>query len=289
MPEYFIWVDDAEGEPIHRLVVNQEVSNELGPLLAKGAGALLGTEELIPLTSEPFQPDETEAWIIEPFEMPQVLSDAIANPIGVPQVTRDLQGHRVKCLIGAHLGAQEDVVAFQVVDRRQVISQRTLGILLDGDVFKRINDPGLLLGEDVHVAAVDDRLVFKSLWWARRVFDLESYYVEATQEQMEAFAERPDVRIAFPDFLDTSTQWERKRISYLMQSGLLDQTTPQEVREKAAQYSIDVAVEDTDGQEAILIPENSRDRKALLKFLEEDYYSGPLTDTKYVANSKRRV
>lgn len=289
MPEYFAWVEDGGNQPVRRLVVSQEVSQTLEPLLHGGAADLLGAQDLIPLSQEPFKPDETEAWVIDPFELPDSVATAIANPIGVPHVTQDLQGQRVRCLIGSGLGANEDIVAFQVVDRRQVISQRALAILLDGDVFKRITDPGLLIGDEVHVVASDGRLVFRSLWWARRVFDLASHYIEATSEQIEAFANRPDVRIEADDFVENSTQWERKRISYLMQSGLLDETTPTQVKEAAAQYNIEVSVEQDGGQEVIVIPEEASERKALLKFLEEDYYQGPLTATKYVANSKRKV
>lgn len=288
MADFFLWLE-AEEQPIRRLVVNQEVAGRLTPIFQGGTQALLGTQELIQLSAEPFQPDETEAWMIEEFDFPVPLQEAIENPIGVPQVTHEIEGNRVRCLIASGLGEDGDAVGFQVVDRRQLLTQRVLGLILDGDTFKRIQDPGLLVGDDVHVALAHDRLVFRSLWWARRVFDLEAYYVEATQEQMDVFMQRADIRVETEGFAESASQWERKRISYLVQSGLLDQTTPLEVREKAAVYGIQVGVEPGDAGDQIVVPDDSVQRKALLKFLEEDYYVGPITETKFVANSKRKV
>ncbi len=289
MADFFLWQEDQAGGGVLRLSLGQDLTDELTGVFRTSGEALLIAQELIPLSDEPFTPDETEAWNIEGFKMPEDLARAFENPIGTPSAGRNIEESRVKCIIGHGLGDAGDVTAFQVIDKRQVLSTRGFSLILDGDVFRKLRDPGLLVSDQVQAVFVNGNLIFKSLWWARRIFNLESYYVEATQDQIDAFVARPDVAVRDPEFAEESSQWERKRIGYLMRSGLLDQTRPTEVREKAAEYGIDVEVDLENGQERLVVPEEASERRKLLKFLEEDYYHGPLTDTRYVANSKRRV
>ena len=116
------------------------------------------------------------------------------------------------------------------------------------------------------------------------------YYVEATNEDLQELIGRPDVVAENAEqVLEQANQWERKRIGPILQSELLDHYGPALIRETAAEYGVNIRTDRSGDMEKLVIPEDRRERRDLLRFLEEDYYRGPLTDTPYLANSKRAV
>ena len=105
---------------------------------------------------------------------------------------------------------------FQAFERRQALDASGLSILLSKGTFKRLSDPGLTL--DTKLAAVhkNKRLYFNSFFTARRIFDLASYYREATDTEIEQFAKEPTVALKTPTALtDNADEWVRRRIALI--------------------------------------------------------------------------
>ena len=85
--------------------------------------------------------------------------------------------------------------------------------------------------------------------------------------------------------MHTSDQATRKLINAVTASGILDDYTPTQIREAAAATQLNVELED----DCIVLPDERRDVKVLLQFLDESRYNGPLTRRTYVTNSRRPV
>jgi hypothetical protein len=90
----------------------------------------------------------------------------------------------------------------------------------------------------------------------------------------------PDVNA----FLQSASPLVLKKIALIRQSGVLDNFTSAQM--VAAAQSFNLAIH-TDAQGRIILPSSKTELRRLLRFLDEDYYESPLSQTHYVSNSKR--
>lgn len=287
MADFFALLRLGPGAPeVRHLQLDRAIQEELSASFRVAAQKLRGDLDLVPFGDQVFKPDETEAWVVEPFQLPEHVAVALDNPLGCPSLAGNVTEAEVKGIVGQF----EDFTAFQALDRRRVLTHERLNIIWSGDTYRRLENPVLQIGNDVHAILEGEQLIFRNDWWTRRLFDLADAYREATDEDVRRFVGRPDVAAEDGEgLLAGATQWERKRIGMILQGELLDHCGPAMIRERAAEYGIQVRTDHNEGPERLVIPRDGRERRELLRFLEEDYYRGPLTDTTYLANSKRAV
>jgi hypothetical protein len=128
------------------------------------------------------------------------------------------------------------------------------------------------------------------LFKVRRLFDVDDYYKEATNEELASFAQH--ARLAAPaDFnlADLADTWIRRKITLIQASGLLDTTPADKIQQIANTFNIQLEVIGQGNEAKLTLPNQKRDLKAFLKFLNDDFYQSPLTDVQYVSSSKRKL
>lgn len=246
-------------------------------------------EELISFDGN-YRPETGELLYIDNFDDIDGLAEAAADPSKIPKVEGDdeLLGS-VKALF---VGRQEEgqwVVYLQAFDRRRLMSVRGFSIFHDKTVFKRIESAGLTLDNRIAAKLVGKRLYFRDFFYARQIFDLSSYYQEATDADIQRFAEVPEIKV--PDlekFRLASDSWVRRKIWLIQQSTILQEVPMAKLKEVAAGFDLTIESEiGEDGFERIVIPEGRREIKNLLRYLDEDYYKSSLTSRSYRTNSKK--
>lgn len=288
--EFFAVLSDDD---TRRIPLRRDLQAQLSSQFEAGAHTLIGPDtEIIPLSRAIYTPDEGEAWGVQPFDIPHGLRDAIDNPNGLPDLSEgDISDKTVKA-VGARFGDGRRVphwLALQAMERRRVLSNAGLSIVLDGRIFRRLEEPGLQLSTAVHAVISGDSLVFNRLHWVRRIVSIAQYYREATEEDLDAFV-RSDA-VALQDeaaFRTNADEWVRRRVALLVDGELFTQCGPRVIKEKAAEYGIPVRTVREGGRERVEVPSSRKEMKNLLKFLSEDIYKGPLTETQYVSTSKRQ-
>lgn len=73
-----------------------------------------------------------------------------------------------------------------------------------------------------------------------------------------------------------------------MDSGVLNKFTPSQLAAQAQQFNLTLdVVQGAVGQEQLVIPEDMKELRSVLKFLEEEFYIGVITGVPYETNSKR--
>lgn len=291
MPTEFVAILDS-GE-CRRLPLRQAIQHALSETFEQAAARLLNEDlERVRFGQVAYTPERgEEVWIIDPYEMPPSTAEALNNPRVLPPLSRaevsDLRVKGVAACINQRNAAPW--MALQALDRRQIIRARGLSIILDGDVFRQIEEPGLQLSDQVHVVLKNGVALFDQDRIARRLIDVSQYYREATDDDVDAFVASTAFVFESEDgFRQQADEWVRKRIALISDTGVLERCTPRQIREKAATYGIDVRIERANRREQVVLPAQKRAMKELLKFLGEDIFSGPLTDIQYVSNSKRR-
>jgi len=178
-------------------------------------------------------------------------------------------------------------VAFQVVRKSQHLTSEGIKLLQKKDTFEVIGQEGFTIGNKIDVLLTDGELLFTSYHFARMVHDLTAYYKEATDDDLKNFINCKSIVSEDENtFYRNTDSWVRKKIALINDSGVLEQNSVHEIREIAVEY--DVTIKTSHNGEKILLPNEKKELKSVLKFLDEDIYKGPLTDKMYESNSKRQ-
>lgn len=284
----FAYTKEPSGR-IVRFELDAAVQPELRAFWNTQIEAFNCNEELIAFDGN-YKADAAELLFIDNFDDIDALAEAVADPGKIPKVEgdEDVLG-AVKALF---VGREEEgqwVVYLQAFDRRRLMSVKGFSIFHDKAVFKRIESAGLTLDTRIAAKLVGKKLYFRDFFYARQIFDLSSYYQEATDADIQKFAEVPGIHV--PDlekFRLASDSWVRRKIWLIQQSTILQEVPMQKLKEVAAGFDLVIESEvGQDGVERLVIPEGRREIKNLLRYLDEDYYKSSLTSRSYRTNSKR--
>ncbi len=233
-----------------------------------------------------YKPDEDELLSIPDFPDVDGLAEAAENPIAVDRYDPQLHSlDSVKALFMSDQTSGATQILIQLFERRRLISTDFLSMFFSGGQFKKMTDTGLTFDKRLLAVLEGGELKFQSFHFVKRVFDLDEYYREATSEEVASFAQHDKLVVDDVDqfVIDCGPQ-TRKKISLILQSGVLDKYELEHIQKVAAtmQLTLDLA---EDGR--IRIPANKTELKKLLRFLDEDYYESSLSSTRYISNSKK--
>ncbi len=235
-----------------------------------------------------YKPDEDECLVINGFDDIDALSAAVADPLKIPIAPSEDVLWSLKALF---FGRQVDgkwVVYLQAFDRRRLISNSGFSIFHSGNVYKRLEGSGLTVDNRVAARLIDDKLKFRSFFVARQIFDLSSHYQDATDTDIDSFANMKEVAVADVAMLkEVSDSWIRRKVWLIQQSNTLAIVPPKDLKAAAAEFGLDLKFEsDGHGGELLVMPADKKELKAVLRFLDEDYYTSPLLKKNFRTNSK---
>jgi hypothetical protein len=279
------------GNRIVRFAVSQDVQVSMTAYLQEQIQAFgTGCEE-VPFDGN-YKPDEGEMLVIDGFDDLDSLGKVVASPLDVPVADpASLPFDQIRALF---FGQQEEdgtwTVYLQSFDRRRVISSAGFSIFHSKDTYKRIEGAGITLDNKLAAKLQGSKLSFFSFFHARQIFDMSSYYQEATDNDIKQFSALKQLHVDDVDALmAASDTWVRRKVWLVMQSNILGKVPPNDIKAIAAEFSIPVDYVSHEGEEKIKLPVDKKSLKTLLRFLDEDYYKSPLSKTNYLTNSKRIV
>ncbi|MCU5783195.1 hypothetical protein MA04_02495 [Alcanivorax balearicus MACL04] len=286
----FTLVDDDD-TPIRRIPLTAALNAELAQLLAGQQAALLGDKQPIPFTGS-YNVDEGEIFTIDDYPLPSTIGQAIGNPLTCQVLDLNTETHRIKALFGGTWAAAKKNVNFQVFDAGKLLKQG-FTLIGSGDTYKKLEEPGLMLQDKLTAHFHNGTLYFGSYHNTKRFLDLADYYREATDTDLDDFV-ATDL-FAFEDeagFKEQADSIIRKKIALLQKNKVLEDITVIDIETVAKNFNaelpeehhISITVND-DGK--MVIPEDKKQLKELIRFLDEDYVTAPLTKRKCLTNSKK--
>ena len=230
-------------------------------------------------------PDEDELLTIPTPQEALVFSATLqANATTIPDLnTASFHSEGVKAVFtGETVGGQTKVL-MQAFDSRQML-ERKFALLQQGNAFRRLTDPAFTLDTSLTCIIEGGLIKFKSQHKLRSIIDMMSIYRAATDQEVQTFAAHPSLDIAdVAAFVETTNVVSRKLIHAVTNNGTLNAYTPTQIQQAAQATGLVVTVLNN----RIVMPTANADIKALLQFLNESRYSGPLSGTQYVTNSRR--
>ena len=174
-------------------------------------------------------------------------------------------------------------VLIQRFTAQQVLGHR-FAFLQQGNAFRRLTEAAFTLDNSLTCLIENGKIKFKSQHKLRSIIDFVEIYRAATDQEVRDFAGHAKLEVADPAaFVSITNQVSRKLIHAITSSGTLEDYTPTAIQAAAAGTGLAINVRD----DKIVMPQAHADIKALLQFLNECRYSGPLSGQAYVTNSQR--
>lgn len=281
-------------DPSKRIVkfeLSNDVQDELTNYLTAQETRFTQAEEEIEFDGK-YKPDDGEILFIDGYDDIDDLSSAVENPLSAEVVDpTEVFFAEIKALFTGYTADNGNVrVLLQNFDKRRIISTNGLSIFHSSNVYKKIEGIGLTIDHKLTATLESGKLKFFSFHNTRQMFDLSEYYKVATDDDVREFAALDIIKSENTEqLIEISDSWVRRKISLIHQSGILQNVPINEMKAVATEFNIPFLTEMDDSEEVIKLPDNKRDLKKLLRFLDEDYYKSPLSNTAFVTNSKKVV
>lgn len=183
-------------------------------------------------------------------------------------------------------GKSYPVVVFQRFRKEQYITRQGISLFHQQDSFVATEKFGFTIQENADCLYIGGELRFHSFYYARQIFDLSGYYREATDQDIEAFIQHEKVNIRQTEVFKTLSNdaWVRRKIALIRDSGFLDKHPAAKIRTKAKSFGLQVSITSN----RLDFPDDKKELKLLLKFLDEEIYRGVFSEAVLETNSKRR-
>ncbi len=271
---------------IIRFPLSQELQAEIQELFDSQYESFMnGIDTVVPFEGS-YRPEEGELLAIENFVDIDGIADAVANPLKIDQYSPEV--HSLDCVKAIFTEHRSDVkgrVLVQIFENRRLIAKSGIAMFFSGNTFQRMTDAGLTLDTKLLAVLEGGTLKFQSFHFARRVFELSEYFKDATTEEVTNFANHEKFAVeSVPEFVASASTPIRKKIALIRQSGILDKFTTEQIAAAAVDFAVQI---DRTEDGKIKLPSNATELRRILRFLDEDHYKSPLSQTHYISNSKR--
>ena len=234
-----------------------------------------------------WKPEEDEFLTIPVPEEAKIFEEATnVNAVSVEEIdAKKFTEEGIKALFTSLSEKEGKKILVQRFTARQILT-RKFALLLHGRAFRQLVDTAFTLDSSLTCIIENGLIKFKSLHKLRSIIDFREIYREATDQEVKNFAKHPKLKVADVDaFLEATSPPSRKLIKAILIYGTLDSYKPRFIQRMAQDTGLEVNVEDG----KIVVPTERADIRALLQFLTESRYLGPLSGQTYITNSRRPV
>lgn len=179
---------------------------------------------------------------------------------------------------------------FQNFDKRNLLNRKKIAVWSNNNTFTTIQESNVFIIDNaVHAIHKDGRLYFKNFVQAGKVFDLTSFFSEASEQDMDEVFGAPLFNSDIQWLKDNSDSIMKKQITALKRSGILEKIKPETKKFKDAAKRVGIP-EDVYITGQIVLPQDKKQCKQVLAFLNQDFFPGLLTPKQlFQTNSKKKV
>lgn len=270
---------------LRRIPLHQTLQQELISDWQQQHAAFMADAVEIPFNAG-YEPEEHERFVLEPYLLPGWLSgDDDHSVASLPELALGEIATVRGIVAFVHAAKAGRLRLFQSFNRARVIQPGRF-LFLQGNTYTTSDRPALML--DRKLSAIyfpsQQRLLFHSFRVTNAFLPLADFYQEASDDQIREVLEHALLAAENIDAVATgASQWTRKRFSMLRDSGVLDQFTARQIKQRSEGYGL--ALQLKNGR--IVYPADKQAGKKVLQFLNEELYRGAITETLYETNSKR--
>lgn len=268
---YAILKDDS----IRKINLLQTVTDSIKNVFISNGSLLLNEDTTEIKFDGNYSVQEEEVLYVE-MSLPDDVSEAYSNSIGMNVL--DLDVDEVKTLFWV----ESDVYYFQNFDKRKLLQNKNV-IFWNKTTFDKLTEKALIIENVVNAIYKDSKFYFVSYANANKIFSLLDFFEAASDEQIDEFV-KIDQLEADADWLKgNANSLLRKQITLVKNSNILEYVSPSKIVNAAKKFKLTIPL--ANGK--LQLPNNKKQCKDILTFLNEQFYIGLITGNKYRTNSKR--
>lgn len=283
----FAWLDGTENS-IKRIRLSQDVQSQLTHgfkilmenYLPEDKDLILDFRENVN-----YKPEDNEIFVINNFEIPEILLQYVRNPT-IANILKEDDYENIKYLFLGKVQEENTEIIFILFDKKKIIrpDRGKLWIQYSDDTFSKFDQRAIAIDMRIDAFYRNGAIYFRSLYNIKRIFKalIEEYYREATDEEVSQYATNFFGDEIPEEYIDQRT---RKLIFGIVRSEK-EYDLQEVVKIGTSKFNIPIKLKDNG---KISIPQSKKDFKKLLKLLNDDLLESPLTQSKYETNSKRKI
>jgi hypothetical protein len=210
------------------------------------------------------------------LQLPDNIIEADKNPIGLEAL--NLATDEIKTLFWV----ENNVFYFQNFDKRKLLQNKNI-IFWDINTFDKLTKNALIIDNIVNAIYKNNRLYFKSYANANKIFSLISFFEAASDEVIDQFATSDKLTVDADWLKKNGNIIIKKQITLIQNSNVLANANPKKIKTSANKFKLKIQL--VDGK--LILPNDKKQCKDILSFLNEQYYLGLITGKKFKTNSKR--
>ena len=269
----------------HVQLTNQVQGQLDGIFLAQEAAFLQGIVNEVAFTGD-WKPDDDELLVLQGLPEIQLLLDAAnQNAIALPVLdVGNFQAENVRALFTAVGVGPQRRLLLQLFGPQQLLAGR-LALIFEGNVFREITEPAFSLATQLlGTINAAGEIRFKSYPMLRRVLDITSIFRAATDPELHGFCAHASLVVTdAPAFVANADEGIRKHVMAVTKANVLGQFNVPTIEAQAAAIGFPLVVRNG----RLEVPIDRRGAKALLSFLLNKVYQGPLGHQLFITNSNR--
>jgi hypothetical protein len=210
------------------------------------------------------------------FILPVTITDSVLNSIGTNIL--NIKTDDVKALFWY----EDNVFYLQNFDKRKLLNNKNV-IFYDKTAFNQLKEDALIIDNVVNSIYKNGKFYFKNFVNANKIFDLSNFYKAATDAELNLFASNVNISVDAVWLVANSNTLIRKQVTLIEKSGILKKPSLKKIKTSALKFNLTIDL--LDGK--LILPSDKKMCKAILSFLNEQYYFGLITGKKYTTNSKK--
>ncbi|MDR2170639.1 MAG: DUF4868 domain-containing protein [Planctomycetaceae bacterium] len=292
MKKFYVTITGTtkQGLTIKRINMADDVTNALANIFDDQLNDFIKNDTTkIRFSETNFKCSPAEILFIKPYKLPQIYQNAIDQPDSIePFEMKKTETYRIHSIFAVDTDQQRNSnILFQYSTAAKTIEKNKFIFIFSNSTFTQLNNPGFIIDSKLVATYKEQKLYFRSYEIVKRFLNLTDYFKNATDAQITSLLKNKIFTCKnTQNIIDNVDDWARKQItSIITQNNIEKIKNIETIQKKAKKYSINIK----NVNNTIVFPENKKDIKQLLRFLNEDFYTGEITGKTYMTNSQTPV
>lgn len=264
-------------DTLRKIDLLQTITSDIRNVFINIGNSILndGVEEI--LFDGNFNIEDDEILYVE-MDLPANVIEATSNPIGLQELNLAIDD--IKTLFWV----ENNVYYFQNFDKRKLLQNKNV-IFWDKTTFNKLTNNALIIDNVVNAIHRNNKLYFKSYVNANKIFSLLSFFEEASNEVIDEFVNNETLTVDATWLKENGNTIIRKQITLIQKSNVLSNANAKKIKGSANKFNLKIEL--VDGK--LVLPNDKKQCKDILSFLNEQYYFGLISGRKFRTNSKREA
>ena len=264
-------------DSVKKIELTQSVTEDIRNIFINSLYTLLNDDTEQILFDGNFNVTENEILYVEK-ELPTTITEANSNPIGIEVL--NLSDDDIKALFWI----EDNIYYFQNFDKRKLLQNKSV-IFWNNNTFNKLNENAFIVDNSINAIHKEGKFYFKSYANANKIIPLIDFFEAASDIKIDEFAQNDKLTMDAKWLKENSNNDIRKHITFISKSNILKKANPNKIKKMASKFSLNIDLDNN----RIKLPNNKKECKEILYFLNEQYYEGLISKKKFKTNSKREI